>query len=70
MSTHVPGFQSFSGVLHTYVLALLANSSIRVKYVKTFIIIGTEIFYGKWENHSLWFYKEKDSPGKKPFNDS
>ena len=33
MGTHVPGFQSFSGVffLHHFALARLANSSIRVK---------------------------------------
>ena len=31
MSTHEPGFQSFSGFLHHFVLAKLANSSIRVK---------------------------------------
>ena len=31
MSTHVPGFQSFSSFLHQFVLAKLANSSIRVK---------------------------------------
>ena len=31
MSTHMPGFQSFSGFLHLFVLAKLATSSIRVK---------------------------------------
>ena len=31
MSTHVPGFQSFFRVLHNFVLAKLADSSIRVK---------------------------------------
>ena len=30
MSTHMPGFQSISGVLHPFVLAELASSSIRV----------------------------------------
>ena len=34
MSTHMPGFQSFSGFLHDFVLAKLAMSSIRVKYKK------------------------------------
>ena len=31
MSTHVPGFKSSSCFLHTFVLAKLATSSIRVK---------------------------------------
>ena len=31
MSTHIPGFQSFSGFLHHFVLAKLATSSMRVK---------------------------------------
>ena len=31
MSTHMPGFQSFSVFLHHFILAKLANSSIRVK---------------------------------------
>ena len=31
MSTHVPGFHSFSGCLHHFVLSKLATSSIRVK---------------------------------------
>ena len=31
MSTHLPGFQSFSGFLHHFVLAKVATSSIRVK---------------------------------------
>ena len=31
MSTHLPGFQSFSCILHHIVLAKLATSSIRVK---------------------------------------
>ena len=30
MSTHMPGFQSFSGFLHHFVLAKLATSSISV----------------------------------------
>ena len=30
MSTHVPGFHSFQGVLHHFILAKLAPSSIRV----------------------------------------
>ena len=33
MSTHVPGFQSFSGVLHHFVLAKLATSVIRVNVI-------------------------------------
>ena len=32
MSTHLPGFQSFSAFLHHFVLAELATSSIRVKW--------------------------------------
>ena len=31
MSTHMPGFQSFFWFLHQFVLAKLANSSIRFK---------------------------------------
>ena len=31
LSTHLPGFQSFPGFLHHFVLAKLAISSIRVK---------------------------------------
>ena len=31
MSTHLPGSQSFSGVLHHFVLAKLATSSIKIK---------------------------------------
>ena len=31
MNTHLPGFQSFSGILHHFVLAKLATSSLRVK---------------------------------------
>ena len=31
MSTHLPGFQKFSGFLHHFVLAKLATSSISVK---------------------------------------
>ena len=31
MSTHLPGFQSFSGFSHHFALAKLASSSIRVK---------------------------------------
>ena len=31
MSTHLPGFNYFSGFLHHFVLAKLANSSVRVK---------------------------------------
>ena len=31
MSTHVPGFQSFSVFLHPFVLVIYATSSIRVK---------------------------------------
>ena len=30
MSTHLPGFQSFSGFLHNVILAKVASSSIRV----------------------------------------
>ena len=33
MSTHVPGFQSFSCYLHHFVLAKLATSNSRVKLV-------------------------------------
>ena len=31
MSTHLPGFRTFSRFLHNFVLAKLATSSIRVK---------------------------------------
>ena len=32
MSTHLTGLNHFSGFLHHFVLAKLANSSVRVKY--------------------------------------
>ena len=32
MSTHLPGFQSFSRFYHYFVLAILATISIRVKH--------------------------------------
>ena len=40
MSTHMPGFQSFSGFLHYYEMAKSATSSIRVNRLK-------HAFYGK-----------------------
>ena len=39
MSTHMPGFQSFSGFLHYFVLAKLATSSLTVKFRWTFLLL-------------------------------
>ena len=42
MSTHLPGFQSFSGVfLHHFVLAKLATSNIKVKSVVSELLMVT-----------------------------
>ena len=38
MSTHLPGFQSFSVILHYFTLAKLVTSSIRVNYLGNYII--------------------------------
>ena len=32
MSTHMPGFESFSGLLHHFVITKLATTSVRVKF--------------------------------------
>ena len=44
MSTHLPGFQSFSNFLHHFVLAKLATSSIRVKQLS----VDSRIVYASW----------------------
>ena len=41
MSTHMPGFQSFSAFLHHFVLARLATGSIRVNENVTDALILT-----------------------------
>ena len=43
MSTHLPGFQSFSGFLRNFELAKLATISMRVKssYISSYMVIYT-----------------------------
>ena len=45
MSTYVPGFQSFSGLLHDLVLAILATSSISVD---TLLYLHLSSVFGNW----------------------
>ena len=61
MSTHVPGFQSFSGFFHHFVLAKLATSSIRVKRSPQQVTLGPLIFFVNLfgSNHKLWKYLEE-----------
>ena len=40
MSTHMPGFQSFTGCLHHFLLAKLAATSIRVNLLHTATLFG------------------------------
>ena len=47
MSTHLPSFQSFSGyLLHHFVLAKLATSSIRVGMLSNYLQIITALVKG------------------------
>ena len=45
MSTHLPGFQSFYGFLHHFVLAKLATSSIRVNSRQVYIPYASVLIY-------------------------
>ena len=45
MSTHLPGFRSFSDFLHQFVLAKLATSCIRVKHTGRLV---TQNFPPRW----------------------
>ena len=52
---HVPGFQSFSGFSHQFVLGTLATSSIRVNYLVTLngLKVPQEIV--------MWIYDTSDN---------
>ena len=54
MSTHVPGFQSFLGVvfLHHFVLAKLVNSSMRVEHTSSNSVIFEKYLNGNNNFHS------------------
>ena len=54
MSTHVPGFQSISGVLHYFVLAKLANSSIHKDEYELNLVLA---FYDTFENDTGKLHK-------------
>ena len=68
MSTHLPGFQSFLlGLLHHFVTAKLAPSSVRVNGVVSDFLIGLLSHWGRANTTRLWqrnhsIYKEPDAP--------
>ena len=65
MSTHVPGFKSFSGCLHHFVLAKLATSSIRVNRVCVQIAIFTnKLMYMQWRFVQAIRIEKEDVPAK------